>query len=168
MQDEKLIPYHKHIKVMMESFYSIELEHISRTDNQITDALTTLSSMHMLGDQDIIPQIQIQKQEDPSYVASVEEESDDKPWYHDIKPTSKAKDTHHGHQKMTKGLFGDSLQGSTLMDRPSINETMILPSFDTQTLKKHDTYLRRCTRVFVAFTLVDVPWPKRSYELDII
>jgi len=44
-RDPKLIPYRAYIMELVEYFDSIEFQHIPREDNQLADALATLSSM---------------------------------------------------------------------------------------------------------------------------
>ncbi|RDX77614.1 hypothetical protein CR513_42233, partial [Mucuna pruriens] len=62
--DAKLIPYHDHIMAMGEKFDEILFHYVSRDENQMVDALATLSSM-------------LQENE--------KAEADGKPWYHDIR-----------------------------------------------------------------------------------
>jgi len=47
-RDQKLIPYKAYIKGLIEYFDKIEFHHISREDNQLADALVTLSSMFVI------------------------------------------------------------------------------------------------------------------------
>ena len=56
--DAKLIPYHKHIKELSKHFKDITFHHISREDNQITNALTTLSFMFKINDQTYVNKIE--------------------------------------------------------------------------------------------------------------
>ncbi|RDY11731.1 hypothetical protein CR513_03562, partial [Mucuna pruriens] len=44
-RDAKLIPYHDHVKEIVESFDVVTFHHIPREENQMADALTTLSAM---------------------------------------------------------------------------------------------------------------------------
>jgi len=44
-RDYKLIPYQAYIKGLLEYFDTVTFQHISREDNQLADALGTLSSM---------------------------------------------------------------------------------------------------------------------------
>ncbi|CAN0916907.1 Retrovirus-related Pol polyprotein from transposon 297 [Linum grandiflorum] len=84
-RDHKLVPYQKYIKGMMAHFESIQFDHISRVDNQIADALATLSSMYELDETETNPRIEIKKQGTPAYLANIEGERDGNPWYHDIR-----------------------------------------------------------------------------------
>ncbi|GAU40233.1 hypothetical protein TSUD_219430 [Trifolium subterraneum] len=63
----------------------IELHHIPRDENQMADALATLSSMYRVNRRNETPTISIRCLERPAYVFATEEVVDDKPWFHDIK-----------------------------------------------------------------------------------
>jgi len=84
-RDQKLISYKAYIKGVIEHFEDIEFHHISREDNQLADALATLSSMFMISQEEDLQMIKIESHEDPIYCHSIEEEVDGKPWYFDIK-----------------------------------------------------------------------------------
>jgi len=83
-RDHKLIPYKAYIKGMIEHFEDIEFPHISREDNQLVDALTTLSSMFEVSKEEELLIIKMQSYENPVYCHFIEE-VDGKPWYFDIK-----------------------------------------------------------------------------------
>ena len=91
-RDAKLIPYHKHIKELSEHFQEITFQHIPREDNQMADALATLSSMFKVNDYDQTYVIKIENRDSQAYCLNVEEEHDGKPWYHDIKQYIKYKE----------------------------------------------------------------------------
>jgi len=84
-RDAKLIPYYTYIKELVEQFDDITFDHIPREDNQLADALATLSSMFALSQTEDMPLIKVQCRDHPAYCQSIKEESDGKPWYHDIK-----------------------------------------------------------------------------------
>ena len=54
-RDHKIIPYQKYIGKMVAKFESIQFEHITRVDNQIADALATLSLMYELDETEVNP-----------------------------------------------------------------------------------------------------------------
>jgi len=83
--DHKLIPYKAYIKGLIEHFEQIEFHHILRDDNQLADALATLSSMFEVSQEEDLPLIKMQSYENPVYCNFIEEEADGKPWYFDIK-----------------------------------------------------------------------------------
>ena len=83
-RDHKLIPYKAYIKGMIEHFEDVKFHHIARDDNQLADALATLSSMFKVSQEEELPMIKIQSYENLVYYNFIEEEADDKPWYFDI------------------------------------------------------------------------------------
>jgi len=83
-RDQKQIPYKAYIKGLIEYFDEIEFHHISREDNQLADALATLSSMFVISQEEELPMIKMQSHENPVYYNFIEE-VDGKPWYFDIK-----------------------------------------------------------------------------------
>nr|KYP34453.1 hypothetical protein KK1_044583 [Cajanus cajan] len=84
-RDSKLIPYHSYIKNLIEQFEEITFHHIPREENQLADALATLSSMFKISQGKDVPLIRIQNRGQPAYCKAIEEEPDGKPWFYDIK-----------------------------------------------------------------------------------
>ncbi|GAU51875.1 hypothetical protein TSUD_416600 [Trifolium subterraneum] len=80
-----LIPYRDYARRLLTFFNKVELHHIPRDENQMADALATLSSMYRVNRRNEIPTISIRCLERPAYVFAAEEVVDDKPWFHDIK-----------------------------------------------------------------------------------
>ncbi|GAU31019.1 hypothetical protein TSUD_214550 [Trifolium subterraneum] len=80
-----LIPYRDYARRLLTFFNKVELHHIPRDENQMADALATLSSMYRVNRWNEIPTISIRCLERPAYVFATEEVVDDKPWFHDIK-----------------------------------------------------------------------------------
>ncbi|WJX45728.1 hypothetical protein P8452_32589 [Trifolium repens] len=80
-----LVPYRDYARRLLTFFNKVELYHIPRDDNQMADALATLSSMYQVNHRNEIPTISIRCLERPAYVFAAEEVVDDKPWFHDIK-----------------------------------------------------------------------------------
>ncbi|GAU38952.1 hypothetical protein TSUD_363910 [Trifolium subterraneum] len=80
-----LIPYRDYARRLLTFFNKVELHHIPRDENQMADALATLSSMYQVNHRNDTPTISIRCLERPAYVFTAEEVSDDKPWFHDIK-----------------------------------------------------------------------------------
>lgn len=54
-RDKKLIPYFTYIKELSLEFDKITFHHVPREDNQLADALATLSSMFQINRNDEIP-----------------------------------------------------------------------------------------------------------------
>ncbi|GAU31738.1 hypothetical protein TSUD_146250 [Trifolium subterraneum] len=80
-----LIPYRDYARRLLTFFNKVELHHIPRDENQMADALATLSSMYRVNRRNEMPTISIRCLERPTYVFVAEEVVDDKPWFHDIK-----------------------------------------------------------------------------------
>ncbi|XP_027337273.1 uncharacterized protein LOC113850967 [Abrus precatorius] len=84
-RDAKLIPYQAYIRELVEYFNEITFQHIPREENQLAATLTTLSSMFVVSQKEDMSFIKMQQLDHLVYCQMVEEESDGKPWYHDIK-----------------------------------------------------------------------------------
>ncbi|CAJ2652969.1 unnamed protein product [Trifolium pratense] len=80
-----LIPYRDYARRLLTFFNKVELHHIPRDENQMADALATLSSMYRVNRRNETPTIGIRCLERPAYVFATEEVVDNKPWFHDIK-----------------------------------------------------------------------------------
>ncbi|XP_006589997.1 uncharacterized protein LOC114371530 [Glycine soja] len=91
-QDAKLIPYQTYIKELMKQFEEISFDHIIQENNQLVDALATLSFMFALSEDEDMPHTKIQCCGKPAYCHLVEEELDGKPWYYDIKKYIKSRE----------------------------------------------------------------------------
>ena len=81
----KLIQYRDHIQKMITYFDKITFHYIPREENQLADALATLSSMFKVKWYNEAPAIRIHRLDEPAYCVAVEAEGDNKPWFHDIK-----------------------------------------------------------------------------------
>ncbi|WJX13070.1 hypothetical protein P8452_03505 [Trifolium repens] len=81
----KLIPYRDHVLKLMKYFDEITFYHIPREENQVADALATLSSMYKVKFHNEAPLIKVERRDEPAFCLSIKEASDGKPWYHDIK-----------------------------------------------------------------------------------
>ena len=86
------MPYQAYIKKLMELFDDIPFHHIPREENQMDDALVTLSSMFKMSPHRDFPYIKFRCHGEPAYCCLVEEEEDGKPWYFDIKQYIEAKE----------------------------------------------------------------------------
>ena len=91
-RDYKSIPYQEYIKGLLECFDTVTFQHISREENQLTDALATLSFMFEISQEGELPMIRMESHDHPTYCSFIEEESDGKPWYFDIKRYLKSKE----------------------------------------------------------------------------
>lgn len=84
-RDQKLILYKVHVLKLIPYFDEIFFHHIPREENQLADALATLASMFKITWKNQVPAISIDRLDEPAYCLATKEESDSKPWYHDIK-----------------------------------------------------------------------------------
>ncbi|XP_050909855.1 uncharacterized protein LOC127123695 [Lathyrus oleraceus] len=84
-RDAKLIPYCAHVVKMIEYFDDITFHHIPRVENQVADALATLASMYQVRFHNEAPLIRIEQRYESAYCQLIGEETDGKPWFHDIK-----------------------------------------------------------------------------------
>jgi len=72
--DSKLVFYHDYIKDLVKNFKEISFHHLSREENQVADALTTLTSMFKVDPETEIPSIKIELRSEPVHCMNVEEE----------------------------------------------------------------------------------------------
>ncbi|XP_039686891.1 uncharacterized protein [Medicago truncatula] len=80
-----LIPYRDYARRLLTFFNKVELHHIPRDENQMADALATLSSMIKVNHHNDVPLISVKFLDRPAYVFAAEAVFDNKPWFHDIK-----------------------------------------------------------------------------------
>ncbi|RDY05192.1 hypothetical protein CR513_10974, partial [Mucuna pruriens] len=84
-RDAKLIPYHAHIMALKEHFEEISFHYVPWDENQMVDALATLSAM-LQGNHGKEMIIHVRQQTKMAHWQQVgEAEIDGKPWYHDIR-----------------------------------------------------------------------------------
>ncbi|XP_070001899.1 uncharacterized protein [Nicotiana sylvestris] len=84
-KNTKILSYLYHVHKLMKRFTKIEFKHVPRIQNELVDALATLSSIIQHPDKNFIDPITVKIHNQPAYCAHVEEEMDGKPWFHDIK-----------------------------------------------------------------------------------
>ena len=82
--DAKLMQYGKLIAELKKEFNDISFRHLPREENQIADALATLSSMFKVNQESDVAPIQMSIYTTPVYCHSIEKENDGLPWYYDI------------------------------------------------------------------------------------
>jgi len=80
-----LVPYRDYARRLLTFFNKVELHHIPRDENQMADALATLSTMIKVNRHNDVPFISVKFLDRPAYVFAAEVVFDDKPWFHDIK-----------------------------------------------------------------------------------
>ncbi|XP_070018020.1 uncharacterized protein [Nicotiana sylvestris] len=84
-KNTKILLYMYHVQELMKIFTKIEFKHVSRIQNEFTNALATLSSMIQHPDKNFIDPIPVRSPNQPAYCTHVEEETDGNPWFYDIK-----------------------------------------------------------------------------------
>ncbi|XP_027368173.1 uncharacterized protein LOC113874151 [Abrus precatorius] len=127
-RDAKLISYQAYIRELVEYFDEITFQHIPREENQLADVLATLSSMFVMSQKEDMSFIKMQQLYYPAYCQMIEEESNGKPWYHDIKnflqhqeyPSNAAENDKRTLRKLAMSFF---LNGDVLYKR---NDDMVL------------------------------------------
>ncbi|RDX77534.1 Retrovirus-related Pol polyprotein, partial [Mucuna pruriens] len=84
-RDAKLVPYHAHIMALKEHFEEISFHYVPRDENQMVDALATLSAM-LQANWGKEMTIHVRQQTKIAHCQQVgEAEIDGQPWYHDIR-----------------------------------------------------------------------------------
>ncbi|XP_070004409.1 uncharacterized protein [Nicotiana sylvestris] len=78
-KNSKILPYLHHVQELKRRFTKIEFQHVLRIQNEFTDTLAILSSMIQHPDKNYIDPIPARIQNQPTYYAHVEEETDGKP-----------------------------------------------------------------------------------------
>ncbi|XP_070010421.1 uncharacterized protein [Nicotiana sylvestris] len=84
-KNSKILPYVHHVQQMKKRFTKIKFRHVPIIQNEFADALATFSSMIQHPDRNFIDPILVRIHNQPAYCAHVEEETDGKPWFQDIK-----------------------------------------------------------------------------------
>ncbi|XP_070023141.1 uncharacterized protein [Nicotiana sylvestris] len=84
-KNSKILPYLHHVQELRKRFTKIEFRHVPRIQNEFADALATLSSMIQHPDKNFIDPILVKIHNQSACCAHDEEETDGKPWFHDIK-----------------------------------------------------------------------------------
>ncbi|GAU39246.1 hypothetical protein TSUD_396930 [Trifolium subterraneum] len=160
-----LIPYRDYARRLLTFFNKVELHHIPRDENQMADALATLSSMYRVNRRNEVPTISIRCLERPAYVFAAEEGVDDKPWFHDIKCSFKI--------KIHEGSFGTHPNGHTMAKK------MLRAGYYWLTMEsdcyKHARKCHKCQiyadKIHVLPTSLNVlssPWPFSMWGIDMI
>ncbi|XP_070002735.1 uncharacterized protein [Nicotiana sylvestris] len=81
----QILPYLHHVQELRKRFTKIEFRHVPKFQNEFANALATLSSMIQHLDKNYIDPILVKIHDQTAYYAHVEEETNGKPWFHDIK-----------------------------------------------------------------------------------
>ncbi|XP_052479604.1 uncharacterized protein LOC128034804 [Gossypium raimondii] len=84
VRDPKLVKYHDLVAELIKEFYKVTFNYFPREESQLADALATLALMFKANRETEIMPIQMSIYETPAHCFSIEEESDGRPWFHDI------------------------------------------------------------------------------------
>ena len=76
---QNLIPYHEHVMKLIPYFEEITFEHIPREENNLVDALATLSSMFKVKWANEAPSVTIKRLDEPTFCFYAELELDNNP-----------------------------------------------------------------------------------------
>ena len=85
MKNPKIIPYVQYVQKLCKRFRKIEFRHTPRIQDELSDALATITSMIEHPDTDYIDPLDIELKEHPVHCFHVEAEPVGLPWYFDIK-----------------------------------------------------------------------------------
>lgn len=80
----KLISYRACVVELMDHFHDITFHHILREENQVGDALATLSLMYQVRFHNEAPLIRMDRKDEQAHCQLIEEEIDGRRWFHDI------------------------------------------------------------------------------------
>ncbi|XP_070047156.1 uncharacterized protein LOC142169729 [Nicotiana tabacum] len=81
----KILSYMHNVKELCKKFTKIEFKHVPGIQNEFADALATLSSMIQHPDKNYTDPIEVETRDQHAYCFHVNEESDGKSRYQDIK-----------------------------------------------------------------------------------
>ncbi|XP_012461618.1 uncharacterized protein LOC105781645 [Gossypium raimondii] len=84
VRDSKLVKYRDLVTELVKEFYEVTFNYFPREENQLADALATLASMFKTNREIELMPIQMSIYETPAHCCSIEDESDGRPWFHDI------------------------------------------------------------------------------------
>ncbi|XP_058766434.1 uncharacterized protein LOC131640036 [Vicia villosa] len=80
-----LMPYKELVLSLITYFEEITFEHIPREENQLADALATMSSMFKVRWDNEAPVVTIRRHDEPAhYYEIVTDEVEEKPWFHEV------------------------------------------------------------------------------------
>ncbi|XP_052481148.1 uncharacterized protein LOC128035446 [Gossypium raimondii] len=84
VRDSKLVKYRDLVAELVKEFKEVTFNYFPRKENQLAEALATLASMFKANRETKIMPIQMSIYETHAHCFNIEEESDGRPWFHDI------------------------------------------------------------------------------------
>ena len=83
--------------LLLPHFEEVTFEHFPREENQLADALATMSAMFKVKWDNEVPQITIERLDEPAYFNEINTgEVTDKPWFHEVKRYLEAREYPEG------------------------------------------------------------------------
>jgi len=137
---------------LVECFDFIEFHHILKEDNQLADALATLSSMFVINQDGVLSMIQMKSHKEPTYCHFIEEELYGKPWYFDIKHYLKTREYPREASENDKRTLRRLAANFILSRDGCTREIMIWFSFDAWMRKRRSQYWRKFMEVLSEHT----------------
>ncbi|XP_070022646.1 uncharacterized protein [Nicotiana sylvestris] len=176
-RNSKILPYLHHVQELRMRFTKIELRHVPRIQNEFADALATLSSMIQHPDKNYIDPIPVKIHNHPAYCAHVEEETDGKPRFHNIKEyLSKGEYPEHANhtQKRTfRRLFNHFFhrRGNLYRRTPDLGLLRCVGAKEASKLLE-DVYVETCGPHMNVppneLNATSSPWPFAVWVMDVI
>ncbi|KAI5433281.1 hypothetical protein KIW84_020529 [Lathyrus oleraceus] len=180
-----LIPYRDYTRRILTFFKKVKLYHVPRDENQMADALATLSSMIKVHWWNHVPHVAVNRLERPAYVFAAESVvTDEKPWYYDIKNFLKTQEYPEGAcvdrpeadmlmQEVHEGSFGTHAGGHA-MAKKLLRAGYYWMTMESDCFK----YARKCHKCQIYADKVHVPpsplnvmnspWPFAMWGIDMI
>jgi len=163
-QGSEVVSLQSYIMELVECFDFIEFHHILKEDNQLADALATLSSMFVINQDGVLSMIQMKSHKEPTYCHFIEEELYGKPWYFDIKHYLKTREYPREASENDKRTLRRLAANFILSRDGCTREIMIWFSFDAWMRKRRSQYWRKFMEVLSEHTWMDTRWLERSWE----
>ncbi|RDY07606.1 hypothetical protein CR513_08263, partial [Mucuna pruriens] len=128
-RDAKLVPYNVHIMALKEHFEEISFHYVPRDENQMVDALATLSAM-LQANRGKEMTIHVRQQTKMAHCQQVGEvEIDGQPWYHDIREYLKKgvypPEAIENDKRSLRRLAADFLISRAILYKKSANSTLL-------------------------------------------
>ncbi|RDX93031.1 Retrovirus-related Pol polyprotein, partial [Mucuna pruriens] len=128
-RDAKLVPYHAHIMALKENFEEISFHYVPRDENQMADALATLSAM-LQANHGKEMTIHVRQQTKMAHCQQVgEAKIDGKAWYHDIRECLKKGayplEATKNDKRILRRLAAGFLLSGTILYKRSVDSTIL-------------------------------------------
>ncbi|XP_049414856.1 uncharacterized protein LOC125877669 [Solanum stenotomum] len=180
MKNPKILPYVQLVQRLCKRFRKTEFRHTPRIQNELADALATISSMIQHPEKSYIDPIEIVLKEQLAHCSHVEAEWDGNPWYIDVKKYLEAGEYPEKATKDTKllkevhaGVCGTHMNGFTLAKK------ILRAGYFWMTIENdYGRFVQKCHKCQVHGDLIKVPphelnamsspWPFAAWGMDVI